>query len=131
MGERPARRRRVLIEDARRNDQYLRATWHDDRGQFVISTWRADVCTGAARISAADGAALAGLLVDGLADAAAAPAAAPPADGPAPARRSTGAAALVDRARRWLAGLLAPDRPGPSPRPGPPPAGAARRRRSA
>ena len=31
MGERPARRRRVLIEDARRNGHHLRATWHPER----------------------------------------------------------------------------------------------------
>ena len=106
----------MLIEDARRNGQHLRATWHPERRQFVLSTWSADVCTGAARVDVVDVAELAGLLVDGLADAAAAPAA-------VPATRP-GLPGLVDRVR-WLvrgtppsagpsvmpAGTPTPDRP--------------------
>ena len=48
-----AMRRRVFIEDARHNGVYLRTTWHDEAGQFVISTWNDDVCTGAVRVPAA------------------------------------------------------------------------------
>ena len=81
----------MLIEDARRNGQHLRATWHPEKRQFVLSTWSSDVCTGAARLAAEDVAELTGLLVDGLADAPAPPA----------------AAGLVDRLR-WLVRGTAP-----------------------
>ncbi|HZM28853.1 MAG TPA: hypothetical protein VFB77_00075 [Acidimicrobiales bacterium] len=70
MGEVPTGRRRVLIEDARHNGQHLRATWHPETRQFVVSTWRDDVCTGAVRVPAEKAAALAGLVVTGLAAAA-------------------------------------------------------------
>lgn len=110
----------MLIEDARRNGQHLRATWHPERRQFVLSTWSADVCTGAARLDVCDVAELTGLLVDGLADAAATAAAAP---ATIPATRP-GLPGLVDRVR-WLVrgtpptaapagplrGAPAPDRP--------------------
>ena len=91
MGERPARRRRVLIEDARRNGHHLRATWHPERGQFVISTWSGDVCSGSARLAVGDVAAL----VDGVSDAASASSAA----SPPPSR--PGLPGFVDRLR-WL-----------------------------
>ena len=68
MGERSAKRHRVLIEDARRNGGYLRATWHPDRRMFVLSTWNGDVCTGTVQLPAADAADLIGLVADGLAD---------------------------------------------------------------
>jgi hypothetical protein len=97
MGERPQRRHRVLIEDARRDGHHLRATWHPGRRQFVLSTWSADTCTGAAQLAVGDVAELASLLVDGLAEAAARPAK------PVPVVPSTkpGLAGLVDR-MRWL-----------------------------
>ena len=110
MGDRPARRRRVIIEDARRTGGYLRATWHPATRQFVVSTWRGDVCTGAARVSVEDAADLAGLLVDGLADGAAAPATAGPAERGALHPRVLG---LLDRARAWLRRVGA-DRPSTS-----------------
>ena len=62
-------RQRAFVEDARRNGKYLRATWHREGAQFVLSTWDGDVCTGAVRVAAADAAELISLLVDGLADA--------------------------------------------------------------
>lgn len=99
MGDRQARRRRVIIEDARRAGGYLRATWHPATRQFVVSTWRGDVCTGAAQLSVEDAADLAGLLVDGLADGAAAPATAAPAERAALQPRVL---ALLNRARTWL-----------------------------
>jgi hypothetical protein len=92
MGERQTGSRRVLIEDARRNGHHLRATWHPETCQFVVSTWRDDVCTGAARVAVQDAAALAGLLVEGLAAAAA------PAPTPVPSPTSRWAA----RALAWL-----------------------------
>jgi hypothetical protein len=96
MGERLARRRRVLVEDARHQGHHLRVTWHPDERQFVVSTWSRDVCTGSARLATDDAAALATLLVDGLADAAATPV---PVPALPPAR--AGVAGLVDRLR-WL-----------------------------
>ena len=95
MGERIRGRRRVLIEDARRNGQHLRATWHAENRQFVFSTWRDDVCTGAARVAVEDVAELAGLLVDGLVDSATPASPAPGAPSP------TRAPGLGDRARAW------------------------------
>ncbi len=95
----------MLIEDARRNGQHLRATWHPEKRQFVLSTWSSDVCTGAARLAAEDVAELTGLLVDGLADAAA-----PPAGPASPATvppTKPGLAGLVDRLR-WLVRGTAP-----------------------
>lgn len=97
MGERPPRPCRVLIEDARRNGEHLQVTWHPERRQFVVSTWRDDVCTGTARLAVEDVADLAALLVDGLTEAAAAPAAATTAAPPA----RPGLPGLVDRLR-WL-----------------------------
>src|SRR5918998_1811220 len=114
MGERPQRRHRVLIEDARRNGQHLRATWHPERRQFVLSTWSDDVCTGATRLAPEDVAELAGLMVDGLADAAARPVVRPAA---APSSRP-GLAGFVDRVR-WLEGRApAPATPAGPPRSG-------------
>jgi len=99
MGERTSVRRRVLIEDARRNGHHLRATWHAETRQFVFSTWRDDVCTGATRIAVEDVAELAGLVVDGLADSAAtSPAPRSPTPRPASSTRASG---IGDRARAW------------------------------
>ena len=63
-------RRRVFVEDARRDGTYLRATWHPEGGPFVISTWDDELCTAAVRIKAADAAGLIAVLADGMADAA-------------------------------------------------------------
>ncbi len=62
-------RRRVFVEDARRNGQFLRVTWHGDRQQFVVSNWEDTVCVGATRVPVAQAPELVGLLVEGLADA--------------------------------------------------------------
>jgi hypothetical protein len=103
-------RRRMFIEDARRNGVYLRTTWHEEAGQFVISTWNDDVCTGAVRVPAAEAPALIGMLADGLADAmAAAPEAS--AEGRAPRPR------LLDRIRAWIRGRTKADEPVPVPGP--------------
>jgi len=100
MGERISLRRRVLIEDTRRNGHHLRATWHAETRQFVFSTWRDDVCTGATRVAVEDVAELAGLMVDGLADSAGTTSPAPPSPEPRPAT-SAWASNLGDRARAW------------------------------
>jgi hypothetical protein len=99
MGERASVRRRVLIEDARRNGHHLRATWHAETRQFVFSTWRDDVCTGATRVAVEDVAELAGLMVDGLADSAGlSPGPPSPESRPGSSTRTSG---LGDRARAW------------------------------
>jgi hypothetical protein len=90
-------RRRVLIEDARRDGSYLRTTWHAERQAFVVSTWRNQVCTGAVRVPVTAAGELARLLIDGLADAATAPAT--PA---APATGTRGRSDVLARARAWL-----------------------------
>ena len=59
----------MFVEDARRDGTYLRATWHADGRQFVVSTWTDDVCTGAVRIPVEQAAELIGLLADGMAEA--------------------------------------------------------------
>jgi hypothetical protein len=66
--DKPPKRRRVLIADARRNGSYLRTTWHAESGMFVVSTWNGEVCLGAIRVPAADAAELMSLLMDGLVD---------------------------------------------------------------
>lgn len=112
MGERPLRRRRVLIEDARRNGHHLRATWHADRRQFVLSTWRDDVCTGSARLAIEDAAELASLLVDGVTQAVVLDR---EPTSPVQATRP-GLAGLVDRLR-WLVRGTPPTRPATRTRP--------------
>ncbi|HEX6237275.1 MAG TPA: hypothetical protein VFZ68_08775 [Acidimicrobiales bacterium] len=96
MGERSLRRRRVIIEDARRNGHHLRATWHADRRQFVVSTWRDDVCTGSARLAVEDAAELTSLLVDGVTQAVVLDR-----EATSPAATRPGLAGMVDRLR-WL-----------------------------
>lgn len=59
-----------MIDDARRNGQHLRTTWHAGDRVFVVSTWSDRVCTSAVRVPVEEAADLATLLVDGLAEAA-------------------------------------------------------------
>lgn len=63
------KRRRVLIEDSRRNGRYLRTTWHAEGRTFVLSTWTDEVCTGAVRIPVERASDLVNLLSDGMGDA--------------------------------------------------------------
>ncbi len=83
-------RRRVFVEDARRNGQFLRLTWHGDRQQFVVSNWEGTVCVGATRVPVEAAPDLVSVLVDGLADVSARSVAAP-----APPRT------LADHLRTW------------------------------
>jgi hypothetical protein len=96
MGDQPAFRRRVLIEDTRHDGSYLRTTWHAERRAFVVSIWRDEVCTGAVRVPVAAAGELARLLIDGLADAATSPAPT------GPTARTRGRADVLARARAWL-----------------------------
>ena len=64
--------RRVVVEDVRRNDTFMRVTWHDDVRVFVVSHWRGDVCVAATRIGADAAPDLVNLLVRGLAESTAA-----------------------------------------------------------
>lgn len=63
------KRRRVLIEDSRRNGRYLRTTWHAEGRMFVLSTWTDEICTGAVRIPVDKAHLLVNLLSDGMGDA--------------------------------------------------------------
>jgi hypothetical protein len=95
MGDGPAFRRRVLIEDARRDGSYLRTTWHAERRAFIVSTWRGDVCTGAVRVPVAAAGELARVLIDGLTQAATTPA-------PVRSAQSRARPDVLARARAWL-----------------------------
>ena len=90
-------RRRVFVEDARGNGQFLRVTWHAEKRQFVVSNWEDTVCVGATRIDVDDVPDLVGVLVRGLAEAAAPPAEAPPAEAAVPQT-------LVEHLRTWWRG---------------------------
>jgi hypothetical protein len=95
MGDGPVFRRRVLIEDVRRDGSYLRMTWHAERSAFVVSTWRGEVCTGAVRVPVAAARELTHLLIDGLTQAATPPA-------PVQSAKTTGGPDVLARARAWL-----------------------------
>ena len=96
MGDQPAFRRRVLIEDTRHDGSYLRTTWHAERRAFVVSTWRDEVCTGAVRVPVAAAGELARLLFDALTDAATSPAPT------GPTAKTRGRPDVLARARTWL-----------------------------
>lgn len=81
------------MEDARRNGQFLRITWHRDRQQFVVSNWDGTVCVGATRVQVDEAPALIEVVTRGLADAAVDGRSAAP---PAPAPRT-----LVEHLRAW------------------------------
>lgn len=85
-------RQRVFVEDSRNDGTYLRATWHAEGRQFVVSTWRDDVCTGAVRVPASSAPELISLLAEGLADAATRPIEVPPTPQPG----------LLTRVQRWV-----------------------------
>jgi hypothetical protein len=44
-------------------------TWHADAGQFNVTTWHGDVCSGSVRVRADDAPVLIAALADGMADA--------------------------------------------------------------
>ncbi|HEX4819462.1 MAG TPA: hypothetical protein VFV00_04595 [Acidimicrobiales bacterium] len=65
--------RRVIVEDVRRDDSFMRVTWHDDAGVFVVSHWDGEVCRAATRVPVAAVPDLVNLFVRGLAESAGAP----------------------------------------------------------
>jgi hypothetical protein len=64
--------RRLLLPDVRGNNQYLRATWHEDTSVVVVSHWVGDVCVASTPVALADAAQLIGLLAGALEQTAAA-----------------------------------------------------------
>ncbi|MGY1617067.1 hypothetical protein ACI797_10015 [Geodermatophilus sp. SYSU D00691] len=53
--------------DARGDGRAVRVSTHPDVGLLNVSIWRADVCVGTVRLTAADAAGLASSLTDGIA----------------------------------------------------------------
>lgn len=62
--------RRVVVEDIRRDDTFMRVTWHPESNVFVVSHWRGEVCVAATRIPPDAAPDLVNLLVKGLAESA-------------------------------------------------------------
>ena len=65
--------RRLLLEDARQVDRHLRVTWHPEGHQFVFSTWRGDVCSGAVRMTRQEAARIVAVVAGCLAEETGAP----------------------------------------------------------
>ena len=60
--------RRVIVEDVRRDDTYMRVTWHGENGVFVVSHWSGDLCVAATRIPLDAAPDLIQLMVNALAE---------------------------------------------------------------
>jgi hypothetical protein len=60
--------RRVIVEDVRRDDTYMRVTWHAESGVFVVSHWSGDLCVAATRIPLDAAPDLIQLMVNALAE---------------------------------------------------------------
>jgi hypothetical protein len=88
--------RRVVVEDIRRDDTFMRVTWHAESNVFVVSHWRGEVCVAATRIPPEAAPDLINLLVKGLAESASAS----PIAGPL-ARPTTRIRRLLDAVRGW------------------------------
>jgi hypothetical protein len=58
----------VVVEDMRRDDTYMRVTWHAESRVFVVSHWSRDVCVAATRIPVEAAPDLIQVLVRGLAE---------------------------------------------------------------
>ena len=86
--------RRVIVEDTRQNDTFMRITWHDESNVFVVSHWRGEVCVAATRVPVDAAPDLINLFVRGLAESSAV-ASAPTPNGPD--RRS-----MLERVRRFV-----------------------------
>ena len=65
--------RRVIVEDVRRDDTFMRVTWHAEERIFVVSHWRGEVCVAATRIPIDAAPELVNVLVKGLAESSADP----------------------------------------------------------
>ena len=62
--------RRVIVEDVRRDDTFMRVTWHAGERVFVVSHWTGEVCVAATRIPIDAAPDLVNLLVKGLSESA-------------------------------------------------------------
>src|SRR5438270_5446146 len=60
--------RRVIVEDVRPDDTFMRVTWHEESAVFVVSHWRGEVCVAATRVPVHAAPDLINLLVRGLAE---------------------------------------------------------------
>ena len=58
-------RREVITDGAR---SALRATWHDEAGNVVLSLWRGDTCVATSHLTPAEAGRLATFITSGLAD---------------------------------------------------------------
>lgn len=58
----------MIVEDVRRDDTFMRVTWHAAEQVFVVSHWRGEVCVAATRVSVDAAPELVNLLVKGLAE---------------------------------------------------------------
>jgi len=85
-----------MVEDVRRDDTFMRVTWHEESDVFVVSHWRGEVCLAATRVPARAAPDLINHLVRGLAESAGRPAASVS----SPPSRSE---ALIHGVRRLLA----------------------------
>ena len=59
--------RRVIVEDVRRDDSFMRVTWHEESSVFVVSHWDGEVCCAATRVPVDAVPDLVNLFVRGLA----------------------------------------------------------------
>jgi hypothetical protein len=59
-----------MVEDVRRDDTFMRVTWHEESDVFVVSHWRGEVCIAATRVPAGAAPDLINLLLRGLAESA-------------------------------------------------------------
>jgi hypothetical protein len=57
---------RVFLEDVRGNDQYLRATWHNESATIVFSHWNGEVCMASTPVALTDCTKLIDLMVRSL-----------------------------------------------------------------
>jgi hypothetical protein len=85
----------VIVEDVRRDDTFMRVTWHEESAVFVVSHWRGEVCVAATRVPVHAAPDLIQLFVRGLAESTGGP---PAAVSTPPSRRQ----AVLHRVRRLL-----------------------------
>jgi hypothetical protein len=64
----PAPARGTWLLDARDGERALRATWHQEAGCVVLSSWRDGACVATTRLTPEDAARLIAVLAEGLAD---------------------------------------------------------------
>ena len=87
----------MIVEDVRRDDTFMRVTWHDESGVFVVSHWRGEVCVAATRVPVDAAPELINLFVRGLAETTGSP----PAAATSRRRRT-----MLDRVRHFVSHRL-------------------------